>query len=631
MATRQTARTSRNGGGLRTRPRPNGGTPSSAVTAGKPAPLPAPAPALTGLPIERESYASTAMAETIDRSVHAAAARMTAGLSPPALAEAFSDWAFHLAYAPGKQAQLAQKVIKKSLRLARYAGACLARTGRTPPCIEPLPQDRRFAGEAWQTWPYNVIYQGFLLNQQWWHNAMTGVRGVTRQHENEVQFAARQFLDVFSPANFLPTNPELMKKTAEDGGMNLVRGWQNMAEDWERAISGRKPAGAEAFQVGRDVAVTKGKVVHRNRLMELIQYEPATDTVRPEPVLIVPAWIMRYYILDLSPDNSLVRYLTGQGFTVFMISWKNPEPEDRDLGMDDYLRLGVMEALDAVSAIVPGNKAHAAGYCLGGTLLAIAAAAMARDGDERLQSMTLFAAQTDFTEPGELSLFINESQLSFLEDMMWEQGFLDSHQLAGAFQMLRSNDLVWSRLLHDYLMGERQPMGDLMSWNADATRLPYRMHSEYLRRLFLNNELADARYGVGSKPVALGDIEVPIFVVGTERDHVAPWRSVHKIHFLCDAEVTFALTTGGHNAGIVSEPGHPHRRYRIMTRAKDGLYVDPDSWLTEAVESDGSWWPEWCDWLGERSSPPAPPPPMGALATGYGPLCDAPGTYVLAD
>jgi polyhydroxyalkanoate synthase len=635
MATRHTTKTRRNGSAG-----PNGGAPPIAVATdkapGKPAakpppPMPAPIPALTGLPMERESFASTALAETIDRSVHAATARMTAGLSPPALAEAFSDWAFHLAYAPGKQAQLAQKAMKKYLRLARYAGTCLAGAERVPPCIEPLPQDRRFVGEDWQTWPYNFIYQGFLLNQQWWHNATTGVRGVTRQHENEVQFAARQILDVFSPSNFLATNPELMKKIAEEGGMNLVRGMQNMAEDWERALSGGKPAGAEAFQVGRDVAVTKGQVVYRNALMELIQYEPVTKTVRPEPILIVPAWIMKYYILDLSPDNSLVRHLTGQGFTVFMISWKNPEPEDRDLGMDDYLELGVMAALDSVSAIVPGKKVHAAGYCLGGTLTAIAAAAMARDGDERLRSLTLFAAQTDFTEPGELSLFINESQLSFLEDLMWEQGFLDSHQLAGAFQMLRSNDLVWSRLLHDYLMGERQPMSDLMAWNADVTRLPYRMHSDYLRQLFLNNELADARYAVGSKPVALGDIEVPIFVVGTERDHVAPWRSVHKIHFLCDAEVTFVLTSGGHNAGIVSEPDHPGRHCRVMRREKDGLYVDPDSWLAETAQKDGSWWPEWCDWLGERSAPPGPPPKMGSHETGYRPLCDAPGTYVLQD
>ena len=431
-----------------------------------------------------------------------------------------------------------------------------------PCCIEPLPQDKRFIGEDWQKWPYNLMHQAFLLNQQWWHNATTGVRGVTKQHESMVEFASRQILDMFSPSNFILTNPEVLQHTFKKGGMNLVRGLQNLIEDWERSVSGKKPVGTENFVVGRDVAVTPGKVIYRNRLIELIQYAPATDRVRPEPILIVPAWIMKYYILDLSPENSLVKYLTEQGFTVFMISWKNPSPEDRDLSMEDYRTLGVMAALDAVSAIVPDRKVHAVGYCLGGTLLSIAAAAMARDGDERLKSLTLFAAQTDFTEAGELMLFINESQLAFLDDMMWEQGFLDSRQMAGAFQMLRSNDLVWSRIVREYLMGERQPMTDLMAWNADATRMPYRMHSEYLRRLFLDNDLAEGRFEVDDKPVALTDIRVPIFAVGTERDHVAPWRSTYKIHLLTDTEVTFLLTTGGHNAGIVSEPDSRGRSFR---------------------------------------------------------------------
>jgi polyhydroxyalkanoate synthase subunit PhaC len=259
--------------------------------------------------------------------------------------------------------------------------------------------------------------------------------------------------------------------------------------------------------------------------------------------------------------------------------------------MDDYRVLGVMSALDAVSTIISNQKVHAVGYCLGGTLLSIAAAAMGRDGDNRLETITLFAAQTDFTEAGELMLFINESQLTFLDDMMWEQGFLDSPQMAGAFQMLRSNDLLWSRALHDHLMGKRQPMTDLMAWNADATRMPYRMHSDYLRQLFLDNDLAEGRFVAAGKPAALTDIRSPIFAVGTLRDHVAPWRSTYKIHLHTDAEVTYVLTTGGHNAGIVSEPGHKGRSFQVRTRKSDDHYLDPDTFLIEAPRKDGSWIP----------------------------------------
>ncbi len=428
-------------------------------------PMPAPVPET-----ERDSYAVTALSDIVDRSAHATVARFTAGLSPAALAEAYLDWATHLAYAPGKRLQLADKATRKSVRLANYLARNALQPDGSSCCIEPLPQDHRFDAPEWKQWPYNLIHQSFLLNQQWWHNATTGIRGVTKQHENVVEFAARQMLDMVSPANFLATNPELMRRTLETGGTNLAQGMRNMVEDWERTISGHKPQGAENFQVGRDVAVTPGKVVYRNRLIELIQYEPATDKVQPEPILIVPAWIMKYYILDLSPHNSLVKYLTEQGFTVFMISWKNPTEADRDLGMEDYRELGIMAALDAIGSIVPDRKVHATGYCIGGTLLSIAAATMARDLDDRLQSLTLLAAQTDFTEAGELMLFINESELAFLEDLMWEQGFLDTKQMAGAFQLLRSNDLVWSRMVRNYMMGEREPMTDLMAWNADATR-----------------------------------------------------------------------------------------------------------------------------------------------------------------
>jgi polyhydroxyalkanoate synthase len=590
----------------------------------------------TNSPAQKESarsllpvpYFSTALSDTIDRLTHATAARFTGGISPMALIAAYLDWAAHLAGSPGKWLRLTEKAIRKTVRLGHYASRCALRADAVQPCIESLPQDKRFRDETWQRWPYNLIYQSFLLNQQWWHNATTAVQGVTRQHENVVEFATRQLLDVFSPSNYLFTNPVVMERTLRDGGINLVRGAQHVAEDWERIMAGRKPGGTEKFVVGSDVAATPGKVVLRNRLIELIQYAPSTKEVRPEPVLIVPAWIMKYYILDLSAQNSLVRYLTGQGYTVFMISWKNPGSADRDLGMDDYRRLGILAALDAVSAIVPGRKIHATGYCLGGTLLAIAAAAMARDGDDRLKSITFLAAQVDFTEAGELMLFINESQVSFLEDMMWEQGFLDTRQMTGAFQLLRSNDLIWSRIVHDYLMGERTPVNDLMAWNADATRMPYRMHSEYLRHLFLDNDLVEGRYRVGDKPVALTDIKVPIFAVSTLTDHVAPWRSVYKLNLVTDTELTFVLTSGGHNAGIVSEPGHPRRHYQVMTKPDDARYVDPDTWQAEALAKEGSWWPEWVGWLNIRSGNLVTPPAMGAPDAGFRPLEDAPGRYV---
>jgi polyhydroxyalkanoate synthase len=375
--------------------------------------------------------------------------------------------------------------------------------------------------------------------------------------------------------------------------------------------------------VGKKVASIPGKIVFRNRLIKLIQYEPLTDKVRPEPVLIVPAWIMKYYILDLSPQNSLVRHLLKQGLTVFMISWKNPKTEDRDLGMEDYHRLGIMSAIDAVTRIVPDRGIHAVGYCLGGTLLAISAATMARDDDARLATLSFLAAQTDFTKAGELTLFISESQVAFLEDMMWEQGYLDAAQMSGAFQLLRSNDLIWSRVVRSYLMGERQPMFDLLAWNSDTTRMPYRMHSEYLRKLFLANDLAEGRYVVGGHPVALSDIRLPVFAVGTETDHVAPWRSVYKFNLLLETDVTFLLTNGGHNAGVVSEPGTPGRHYRVATKLEHDRYIDPDTWLQHVDVRDGSWWGEWERWLAKRSGEPVA---ARTLARG---LEDAPGTYVL--
>ena len=575
-----------------------------------------------------EGHLSEEKFRAIDRVHEALTAQATGGLSPASLAMAFMDWSIHLACAPGKCLELTMKAGQKAARL----GAHIATAGIYSDehrCIEPLPGDYRFTDEGWRKPPYNVWSQAFLLNQQWWHNVTHGVPGVTPHHEDVVSFAARQCLDMFSPSNIPFANPEVVEKTIATGGQNFVQGFRNWLEDASRVATQQPPVGTEKFVVGKDVAVTPGKVVYRNRLIELIQYSPATETVFAEPILIVPAWIMKYYILDLSPQNSLIRYLVGQGHTVFCISWLNPGASDRSLIMDDYRRLGVMAALDAISAIVPGYKVHASGYCLGGTLLAISAAAMARTGDDRLASVTLLAAQTDFSEPGELALFIDDSQLHFLESMMWSKGYLSADQMAGAFSLLRSNDLIWSRLVHDYLMGERTPMIDLMAWNADSTRMPYKMHSEYLEKLYLRNELAAGCFMVDGRPAALQNIRAPMFVVATERDHVAPWRSVYKIHQLADTDVTFVLTSGGHNAGIVSEPGHSGRRFRTALKHNTDTCLGPDEWVSAATQKAGSWWIDWQNWLvGHSSQERVRPPVMGAADKGYAPVSEAPGTYV---
>jgi len=564
----------------------------------------------------------------LDRHLRAAVGRATRGISPAAIALAWMDWNLHLHAEPEKQAALALEAQKIAARLQAFVAASSLAPGQHFGAIAPLPQDHRFTNEAWAQWPFNLYAQAFLQTEAWWHDATTGIRGVSPANERIVEFTARQALDAVAPSNAIWTNPEAVRQTLAESGRNLVRGWRNWVEDASRLARGARPAGAEAFRPGHEVAATPGKVVFRNRLIELIQYAPATGEVWPEPILIVPAWIMKYYILDLSPGNSLIRYLVGQGFTVFAISWKNPGPEDRDLGLDDYRTLGVLDALDAVAVITGAAKVHGVGYCLGGTLLAIAAAAMGRDGDDRLATVSLFAAQTDFTDAGEIRLFINESQVALLEDMMEEQGYLESSQMAGAFQILRSNDLIWSKMVRDYLIADREPMSDLMGWNADATRLPARMHSEYLRHLFLDNDFAEGRMKVGDHAVVVSDMRAPVFAVGTEWDHVAPWRSVHKLNVLANTDITFVLTNGGHNAGIVSEPGHPNRHFRMAARLASDPYVAPDEWLANTPARAGSWWPAFVEWLGARSGALRAPPAMGAPGAGYAVLGDAPGSYV---
>ena len=586
--------------------------------------LPLPSPAMVSPP---QGAKEPPAFDALDRSVHAAIARWTGGLSPAALALAFADWRLHSAVSPGRQLSLAREAINDMLRLTRTATHWSSEF-RPWSLISPPPADHRFVEPDWELLPFNMLAQTFLLTEKWWHSATTEVPGLAKSNAAIVDFALRQYLDMLAPSNFVFSNPEVLRRIMESGGGNFISGLHNWLDDCGALMSGQVGPAPE-FKVGQNVAASKGKVVYRNELIELIQYTPSTATVRPEPVLIVPAWIMKYYILDLSPHNSLVRFLVENGFTVFMVSWRNPTAENRGIGLEDYRELGVDAAIDAINRIVPGQPIHAAGYCLGGTLLTIAAARLARVRPDCLRSVTLLAAQADFTEAGELTLFINESQVSFLEDMMWQRGVLGARQMAGAFQMLRSNDLIWSRMIREYMLGDREPLNDLMSWNADATRMPYRMHSEYLRQLFLDNDLAEGRYRADGEPIALSDLHAPMFVVGTVHDHVAPWKSTHKIHFMADAEITYVLTSGGHNTGIVAPPGEEGHSYQLMTKAADGPYVGPEEWLKRAPQHEGSWWLAWVDFLTARSGEAVAPPPIGGRQSHGVTLDDAPGQYVL--
>lgn len=550
----------------------------------------------------------------MDKFYQANLAKITAGISPAAIETSYFSWVAQLLQSPGTISRLATYPMRHTMDYI------------TSLILHEKPgdgKDVRFHTDNWSLYPWRLWAENFLQLEDWSLQA-TKVPGLTAQVKRTIAFSIRQMLDSLSPSNFVLTNPDLFLETIRSNGKNLVRGTELGIQDLMDKLTGSPPAGVENFIPGKQVAITKGKVIYSNHLIELIQYEPQTKKVYKEPILILPAWIMKYYILDLLPQNSLVNWLTEQGHTVFIVSWRNPGSEDRNLGLDDYYRLGAMAAIDAVSAAIPKTKIHLMGYCLGGTLAMITAAAMAKHNDDRLQSLTLLAAQGDFTEAGELLLFITKSEVSFLKSMMWEQGYLDTKQMAGSFQMLRSYDLIWSKMVQDYMHGTQRGMIALLAWNADATRMPYKMHSEYLEKLFLNNDFAEGRFTIEGKHIVAENIQTPSFVVSTEKDHVAPWKSVYKTHLLINGDITFVLTNGGHNAGIVSEPGHEGRSYRIRERKKNTHYLDPQTWLEETNPKPDSWWTAWHDWLVTHSSEKQVP-----ARTINPKFPNAPGTYVL--
>jgi polyhydroxyalkanoate synthase len=572
------------------------------------------------------SATHTPLKTEVKRYLRAQLAALTGGLAPDDYLNAWWEWYLNVATHPRQQAQLAQSAYEKILDSWQFFATA---AGGAP--LAPGGEQLGFSGAAWNAWPFNVYARTYANWVSWWQQALAPASPAADPKLARAGFAGKLLLEAASPANFLYTNPELLNRTAAESGQNLIRGLKNWLEDAQRAVGGGRTPGTEQFQVGKEVAVTPGKVVFRNRLIELLQYTPQTPTVYAQPVLITPAWIMKYYILDLSPRNSLVRYLVEKGHTVFMISWKNPDAADRELGIEDYVKLGFLDALEEVRRIVPAQKVHAVGYCIGGTLLAIAAALLAAAGDTSLASVSLFAAQADFSEPGELSVFITPSQIAMLEAMMHKSGVLESERMGSAFALLRSRDLLWRPAVDQYVRGERPALNDLMAWNADGTRMPWRMHSEYLERLYLKNELALGTFALKGKRVDLAKLRLPMFVVGTETDHVAPWRSVYKVRGLTrSSDYTFLLTSGGHNAGIVSGPVHPKRRHRMQTWHDAIASLTADDWLKRAPLLEGSWWPAWQRWLAAHSHAAqvparAPPKPGGKGAAA---LADAPGSYV---
>lgn len=551
----------------------------------------------------------------LDRMFQANLGKLTAGMSPAAFTTAYVAWLSQLALSPGRLLELA-------IYPLIHADDCKNKVF----CEERGAEgtDVRFKTKDWQYFPWRNCAENFLKFEDWWRLATTELPGLPKPVERIVSFITRQVMDALSPSNFVLTNPELFYETIKYRGLNLLHGTKLAIEDTLVKLMGIPPAGVDHFVPGKEVAVTPGRVVYSNHLIELIQYEPQTKTVYKEPLLLLPAWIMKYYILDLSPKNSMVNWLVQHGHTVFIVSWRNPEAKDRNLSMDDYYRMGAMAAIDKVSTLFPKRKINLMGYCLGGTLAMITAAAMARAKDNRLNSLSLLAAQADFSDAGELMLFITQSEIAFLKNIMWEQGYLDTKQMAGSFQMLRSYDLIWSKMIHDYMNGTQRGMIDLLAWNADATRMPYKMHSEYLEKLFLNDDFAEGRYKVEGHHVAPNNINVPAFVVSTEKDHVAPWQSVYKIHLLINSSMTFVLANDGHNAGIVSKPGKRGRYYRMMKRENNAPYLDPENWFARAKIEKGSWWRAWHNWLVQQSSEKQ----VVARKLDVS-LPAAPGTYVL--
>jgi len=494
------------------------------------------------------------------------------------------------------------------------------------PVVEPDKDDRRFKDEAWtENTVFDFIKQSYLLSARWLQSTVNEVEGLDEKTAKKVDFYTRQFVDAMAPSNFLMTNPEVLRETIDSKGENLVNGLQNLLNDLEQG-EGKlkiKMTDTTAFSVGENIATTPGKVVFQNELMQLIQYTPATETVHKTPLLIVPPWINKFYILDLRPKNSFIKWAVDQGLTVFVVSWINPDEKLADKSFDDYMTEGTLAAVDAVTKATDEEQMNAIGYCLGGTLLAATLAYMKVKDDERIKSATFFTTMIDFTQAGELSVFIDEEQLRALEERMNERGYLEGSEMATTFNMLRANDLIWSFVVNNYLLGKDPFPFDLLYWNSDSTRMPAAMHGFYLRKMYLENKLIEpGGIKLCGVDIDLTSIDVPVFVLSTREDHIAPWMSTFAATQTYAGQVKFVLAASGHIAGVVNPPAS--EKYSYWTNG--GKAKTPDTWLKGATEHHGSWWPEWYKWVGRKSGAkiPARVPGEGKLkAIEY-----APGSYV---
>jgi polyhydroxyalkanoate synthase len=493
------------------------------------------------------------------------------------------------------------------------------------PVIQADPKDKRFKDEAWkENEVFDFIKQSYLLSARYVQDVVGHAEGLDRKTAQKVDFYSRQFIDAMSPSNFLLTNPEVLRKTAETGGENLLRGLNNLLGDLERGRGklAIKMTDTDAFKLGENIAVSPGKVVFQNELMQLIQYAPSTEQVLKRPLLILPPWINKFYILDLRPKNSLVRWAVSQGHTVFMVSWVNPAESLAEKGFEDYMKDGVFAALDAIEQATGEREVNAIGYCLGGTLLACTLPWMKRHGDDRIKSVTFFVTMTDFAEAGELSVFIDEEQLVQLEQKMERQGVLQGADMAQTFNMLRANDLIWSFVVNNYLLGNEPFQFDLLYWNSDATRMPARMHSYYLRNMYYANKLAKGELELAGERIDLGTVDVPAYFISTRDDHIAPWRSTYRGTQLLGGPKRFVLAASGHIAGVVNPPEGGKYSHWV----NEALPPTPEEWFAGAQEMAGSWWPDWQRWVSALApgTVPARQPGAGKLT----PIEDAPGSYV---